>query len=166
MGLDIPDSDRFRRSARRLRSVLTGATLFLAIVLVGERLGYAGAYGRGGLQAGELAEQLLFSLPTLMSLAALWYLRGAAAGAAAGAPFGRVVVRAFRRVGAWLAAGAVTAILVVPLAARLLLGEPAPRQIDADISALVLGAIGFGMLFVGLLIERAAAAQRELEEFF
>lgn len=158
------DQMGFRRSATRLRRFLTFATCFLAIVLIAERLGYSGAYGPG-LDPRKLAAQLALSLPAIINLAALWFLRTAVAAAANGEPFGRVVVSAFRRVGALLAAGAFTAILVVPILARLI-GEPVERLIDADISTLVLGTLGLGLLFVGTLIDRAGTTQRELEEFF
>lgn len=158
-------TDPIRVSAARLRALLTAATLALVVILISERLGYAGAYAPGGLDAAQLPKQFLLSLPALMNLAALWCLRGAVAAAADGEPFGRVVVSAFRRVGALLAASAATALLIVPALARLL--GPAPeRLIEADISTLVLGAIGLAMMFVGKLIARAGAAQRELEAFF
>lgn len=159
------DGDSVRVSAVRLRMLLTGAAVGLLLILVAERLGYAGAYRRGGVDAAQLPAQLLLSLPALMNLAALWCLRTAAAAAAAGQPFGRVAVTAFRRVGALLAASAATALLVVPLLARAI-GQTPTRLIDADISTLVLGVIGLGMIFVGQLIARAAHAERELEAFF
>ena len=159
-----PDSDSVRKSAALLRRLLTAATFTLLFILVAERLGYAGAY-RGAFDAARLPEQLVLSLPALLNVAALWSLRGAVAAAAAGEPFGRMAASAFHRVGALLAASAVTALLVVPALARLL-GPAPPRLIDADISTLVLGAIGLAMMFVGKLIARAGAAQRELEAFF
>jgi Protein of unknown function (DUF2975) len=159
------DTDPVRRSAVTLRRLLTATTIVLLTILVLERLGYAGAYRRGGFDAAQLPAQLLLSLPALMNLAALWCLRGAVAAAAGGEPFGRMAAAAFRRVGALLAASAVTALLIVPALARPL-GLAPQRLIDADISTLVLGAIGLGMLFVGKLIARAGAAERELEAFF
>ena len=159
------DADPVRKSAARLRALLTGATLALLAILVAERLGYAGAYRPGGVDLAELPAQFVLSLPALMNLAALWSLRGAAAAAAGGQPFGRLAASAFRRVGALLAAGAATALLIVPALARLT-GQSSERLIDADISTLVLGAIGLGMLFVGKLVARAGAAERELEAFF
>ena len=159
------EADPVRKSAARLRTLLTAATLVLLAILVAERLGYAGAYRPGGLDAAQLRTQLVLSLPALMNLGALWSLRGAAGSAAEGQPFGRLVVLAFRRVGALLAASAVTALLVIPAVARFA-GHRAERMIDADISTLVLGTIGLGMLFVGKLVARAGAAERELEGFF
>ena len=158
------DRDSVRKSAALLRRLLTTATLALLSILVAERLGYIGAY-RGAFEAARLPAQLVLSLPALLNLAALWSLRAAAAAAADGEPFGRMAVSACRRVGALLAASAVTALLIVPALARLL-GDAPPRLIDADISTLVLGAIGLAMMFVGKLIARAGAAQRELEAFF
>src|SRR5215218_9377133 len=101
-----PDQSDFRRSATRLRRLLTLATWCLAFIIVAERLGYAGAYRPGQFDPRELAVQLALSLPAFMNLAALWFLRSAVASAAKGELFGKVVVLAFRRVGALLAAGA------------------------------------------------------------
>jgi hypothetical protein len=165
MALDQDDSAGFRRSAARLRRVLTVAACFVVVVLVAERLGYAGAYGPGPVDGRQLAVQAVLSLPAAMNLAGLWFLRVAVSAAADGEPFGRLMATAFRRVGALLAASSFTALFVVPSLARLM-GEPVLRLIDADISTLVLSLIGCGMLFVGILVDRAAAAQRELEEFF
>ena len=159
------DTDPVRRFAAQLRRLLTLVTLGLLAVLIAERLGYAGAYRAGGVDPAQLLPQLLLSLPALLNLAALWTLRAAASSAAEGEPFGRVAVAAFRRVGALLAVSAATALLVVPLLARLVGQEP-QRLIDADISTLVLGAIGLAMIFVGKLIARAGSAERELEAFF
>ena len=157
--------DPIRRSAARLRLLLTIASLALLLILVLERLGYAGAYRRGGLDLLQLPAQLVLSLPALMDLGALWCLRGAAASAADGHPFGRVTSTAFRRVGALLTASALTGLFLVPVLAPLFDGQP-ERLIDADISTVVLGVIGIGMIFVGSLIDRAGAAERELEAFF
>jgi hypothetical protein len=155
----------FRNSAARLRRILTFSTVFLALVLVAERLGYAGAYSAAGMDAHNLLVQLTLSLPAILNLAALWSLRTAVAATARGEVFGSVVVTAFRRVGSLLAASSFAVMLVMPLLARLM-GQTVQRLIDADISTLVLGTLGLGLLFVGSLIDRAGAAQRELEEFF
>lgn len=157
--------DPFRRSAMRLRMLVSAATLSLALVLIAERLGYAGAYRGQGVRDADIAVQLVLSLPSILNLAALWSLRVAVSGGVEGRPFASAVAAAFRRMGALLAASSAAAILLVPLLAREL-GARFPRLIDADISTLVLGTIGFAMLFVGLLIDRAAAAERELQEFF
>jgi len=155
----------FRDSAARLRRILTFATAFLALILLAERLGYAGTYSTAGMDAHTLLVQLTLSIPAILNLAALWSLRTAVAATARGEVFGMVVVAAFRRVGALLAASSFAVMLVMPLLARLM-GQTVQRLIDADISTLVLGTLGLGLLFVGSLIDRAAAAQRELEEFF
>ena len=64
-----------------------------------------------------------------------------------------------------LTASALTGLFMVPVLAPLFDGQP-ERLIDADISTVVLGVIGIGMIFVGSLIDRAGAAERELEAFF
>jgi hypothetical protein len=163
-----PESDLVRAAAR-LRRLLTLFVLFLFLVLIAERAGYAGAYraadrGPAGLLGG-IAVQAILAAPAILYLAGLWQLRRAAAAVAAGGPFHRSVVRAIRRVGAWLVAGAAVSLAAMPLLHRLL-GQPYPRLIDFDIATLILGGIGFGLVFLARLVDRAGAVQAELDEIF
>ena len=164
----MPDStDPLRLSAIRMRQFITGLILFLAIVLVAERAGYAGAWGGPADAdfAGSLLVQLVLAVPALLYLAALWQLRRAVAAVAAGEPFGAAVVRALRRLGLLLMLGALAGLLVLPSAHRLL-GQPYPRLLDFDLANLIIAGIGLGLAFLAGLVARAGAVQRELDEIF
>jgi hypothetical protein len=163
------DTDRLRRSATRLRGLLTGLILFLALVLVAERAGYAGAWGAerpaGTGLAPSLLIQLALAVPALLYLAALWQLRRAVAAVAEGAPFSAAVVRALRRLGLLLAFGALAGLLAMP-AVHKLLGLPYPRLLDHDLATLIIAGIGLGLAFLARLVERAGTVQHELDEIF
>lgn len=158
----VPDG-----GAARLRALLTALFAGVAVLLVTERLGYAGLYrGASGAEvAGALPRQLLYAAPAILLLGALWQLRQAVASVAEGALFGGVLVGALKRVGALLIAGGLTTMLAMPAAHRLL-GDPYPRLIEFDVATLILAAIGAALIFLARLFERAGAAQRELDEFF
>lgn len=157
------------RTATRLRRLLTLFVLFLGLVLVAERAGYAGAYRPTdqGLAAllRALAEQAVLAGPAILYLAGLWQLRQAAAAVAAGGPFHESVVHAIRRVGACLMAGTAISLVVMPLLHRLF-GQPYPRLIEFDIVTLIVGGIGLGLAFLARLVDRAGAVQAELDEIF
>lgn len=157
--------DPLRRQASLLAFALTVTTVSLLSILVLERLAYAGAFRSSSVTARVVAAQLALSAPSLINLAAVWQLRRAVNEIARGELFGLTVVRAFKRVGLLLAVGAACSILLMPAFARAL-GYATQRLIDADLSTLILGALGLALMFVGGLVERAASTKRELEEFF
>lgn len=161
------DSSKLARAAARLRVILSGLVLFLALALLAERLGYAGAY-RGTQPYRDLLaalpRQCVFAAPAAAYLAALWQLRQVTAMVARGAAFGVAIVRALRRVGLWLIGGAALS-LAMPLLHRLL-GEVYQRLIDFDVATLTIGGIGLGLVFLARLVDRAGAVQSELDEIF
>jgi hypothetical protein len=152
--------DRF---ARRLARFLTAIFWGVAALLLLERLGYTGLY-RGTADPAQIALQLLLSLPAALNLASLWMLRRAVASMAGGDFFGPNAISALKAAGILLIAGSVAALLL-PLLSRAL-GQADLRLINADVATLILAAIGVGQLFIGAVMERAAAAERELREFF
>jgi hypothetical protein len=156
----------------RVRRVLLALSLLLGgltVVLIAERLGYAGLYRPGGLAdpdvARRLAVQLVLSLPSFVYLASLWELRRAVRAVASETPFAAAVGRGLRRVGYCLIGGAALTLGGLPTASRLL-GQPYPRLIDFDVTTLVVGGIGLGFILVARLVEQARAAQAELNEMF
>lgn len=157
--------DLISQAAVRLRKALTAGTAMIVLLLVLERLGYAGAYGTNGLDLREAGVQLALSFPAIIYIVALWQLRQAAAEVGRGNLLGGVVVRAIKRVGGLLAGGAAVSLLGTPLFSRLA-GEPVQRLINADVTTLVLAGIGIGLVFLASLIDHASAAAGELEEFF
>jgi hypothetical protein len=165
----MPDasSRTLTASATRLRRLLTAFVAATAVLLVLERLGYAGAYRGGSLSgvAARAGEQFVYALPGFLYLLALWQLRQAVAAVAEGALFGPAVVAAVKRVGALIIAGAAASILLMPALHRLF-GDAYPRLIDYDVATLILAAIGAALTFIARLIERAAAVQSELDQIF
>jgi hypothetical protein len=153
-----------KAAATRLRTLLTCLLIFLAAVLVLERFGYAGAY-LGGVRPAELARQLLFAIPAIVYLLALWQLRDVAGEIGNGALFGAAAARGLRRVGFCLVGGAALT-LAMPWLHLLAGGEAYPRLIDFDVATLVIGGIGLGLAFLARLVDRAGAMQSELDEMF
>lgn len=151
--------------AKRLRTLLSVAFWTVAVLLLAERLGYAGVYRGQGIDPGRIGVQIVLSLPALFYLAALWMLRSAVAEAARGELFGRAVVFGLKAAGGLLIAGSLASLFVMPLLSRLF-GEPVQRLINADVATLILAAIGLAQMFIGALIGRAAQAERELADFF
>lgn len=159
------DMSDLQRAGRFCRRWLTAILLVAGVILLVERLGYAGAWSAPGLDPGTVPAQLLLSLSSLLYLGALWRLRGAAAQVERGNAFGREAVAAMRSVGLLLVAGALTS-LIVPLLLSRLGDQPPLRLIDADIASLAIAAVGIGQFLIGGLLGRAAAAERELADFF
>lgn len=157
--------DELVTAAQRLQRWSTLLVVATAAVLIAERAGYARVYEPGGGTAAAIASQLLFALPALAYLAAIWEVRRAAATVADGAPFATAVASALRRVGRWLIAGSGLAIFAMP-AAHGWLGVPYPRLIELDTATVVLAALGLAAGFVARLVERAASVQRELDAIF
>ena len=169
MAVNSRNPDRLTQFAFRLRRFLTALVLVLATVIIAERATYAGVFGTAPALAGSgnaaVAIQILLSTPAMLYLAALWYLRQAAAAAASGGPFGTSVVKSLKRVGFCLVGGSVLALFAVPLIFSLG-SEQHIRLIDHDVATLIIAAIGLALVFIGQLIDRAAKVEAELEQMF
>lgn len=165
MVLDMADSfpDGLARAAERACRWLTIAVITLTLVLIVERLGYARVYD-GNATAAGLAVQLVFALPAIIQLAALWQLRSAAAAVAAGLPFGSAVVGGLTRTGACLIVASIASFAMPP--AHYLLDAAYPRSIDLDVAVAIMAAIGGGLIFLARLVRRAAAVETELDAIF
>lgn len=169
MHSDIDEPAGLEVGAARLRRILTGLVVFLALVLAAERAGYAGLFGSRGTAQGSLPAALLLqvvlAIPAVLYLGALWALRQAAAAVASGGAFGEAVVRPLRRVGYCLIAGSALALLVMPWLNRLLVPGH-PRLIDYDVATLIIAGIGLGLIFLSRLVRQAGAIQAELDQMF
>jgi hypothetical protein len=161
---NVPPASALRAAALRLSMYLSFLQIGLALLLVTERLGYAGAYG-AGLQPVELARQLLFASPAIAYLVALWRLSEALGKIGKGTPFNAAAARALRRVGLSLVGGAILTLLM-PWVHLLAGGASYPRLIDFDVATLVIGAIGLALIFLARLVEHAGVVQAELDEMF
>lgn len=151
--------------AAKMRLMLSLLFWAVAVLLLLERLAYAGLFRGAATDAGAIATQFVFAAPGILYLSALWQLRLAVSPVAQGALFATAAVAALRRVGALLVAGALVTIFLMPTLHRLL-GDPYPRLIDFDVATLILAAIGAALALVARLLERAGIVERELGEIF
>jgi Protein of unknown function (DUF2975) len=151
------------RNAVRLRSLMTALVVSLALILLFERLGYVGAYD-GPIRMDRALQQLVFSLPSLLYLSALWHFRTAIKAIGDGKAFSAVLAKMLRRASLLLIGGALTTLLL-PLA-HAAFRQSYPRVIEFDVATLIVTGIGLAMLAVGNLLDRARELQAELDSFF
>ena len=102
-------------------------------------------------------------LPLALYLYALWSLRGAMAAVGRSSAEEEVVARRVAHVGLALFFGGLAQVFAVPILLHFLIGNRV--LIFYDMAAITLGAVGFGLLLVALLLEQALRARRELGEF-
>ena len=102
-------------------------------------------------------------LPLALYLFALWSLRRAMAAIGRSSAEEEVVARRVGDVGLALFLGGLAQVFVVPILLHFVIGNRV--LVFYDMAAITLGAIGFGLLLVALLLEQALRARRELSEF-
>lgn len=162
------------RGAARLRGWCTALCLFLLTAIVLEivvRGGGSAAPGwQGGGAVGEdlqkrLGLDLLFAVPALLQLAALWSVRQSLSGVAAGALFTPTLGRMLHQVGLLLSLAALCTLVLAPWL-HALAAERFPRLIEFDVANLVMGALGLTFMFLARLFARAVDLQRELDAIF
>ena len=106
---------------------------------------------------------LVRRLPLALYLFALWSLRRAMVAIGSSAAEEEIVARRLGDVGLALFLGGLVQVFAVPILLHFLVGNRV--LIFYDMAAITLGAIGFGLLLVALLLEQALRARRELSEF-
>jgi hypothetical protein len=137
--------------------------VLLSLILLLERLGYAGAFD-GSIRLDRALQQLVFSLPSVLYLMALWNFRMAVKAVGDGQAFSAALATMLRRASLLLIGGAL-ATLALPLAYAAF-QQSYPRLIEFDVATLIIAGIGVAMLAVGHLLERARELQAELDSFF
>lgn len=164
-----------QRGAARLRSWCTALCLFLLAVIVLEIAARAGSFTSemvpGARDFGEavgyhrLGLDILFAIPALLQLCALWCVRQSLSDVASGALFTPTLSRMLRQVGLLLFLAALCTLVLAPWLHGL---APAdfPRQVEFDVANLVLGTLGLTLIFLARLFERAVDLQRELDDIF
>lgn len=153
-----------RDQARRLRGWCTALSALLLVILVLEIASRAGSFDDPA-HYHRLGLDLLFAVPTLLQLAALWHIRQGLSEVAAGALFTSALSRMLRQVGLLLLLASLCRLVIAPLLHRLA-EEHYPRLIEFDVANLVIGALGLTLIFLGRLFERAVDLKRELDEIF
>jgi hypothetical protein len=156
--------EALRSGARRLRWWTTLLILFVAAVMVLEIAARAGAFGAAD-PPYRLGLDLLFAIPILIYLGALWRVRRAFSAIAEGALFTPEVATAMRHVGLLLTAGAGAAFVINPYLHRLA-ADDYPRLVEFDVATLVIGAVGIALTFIARLFDQAVRLQREMDEIF
>lgn len=158
-----------QQSSAKLRRILSGLLVALALLVVLERFGaMALEFVLDGLDASSLQRFTLACVSTLpegLYLAGLWWIRQALAEFAAGKPYSSTTERMIDRVGTMLAAGALVSVLLVPGISRAL-GSGPGYLIAHDVAAVVLGATGLALKVIARVLRRAADIQAELDEIF
>lgn len=110
-------------------------------------------------------EYLIYRLPALLYVAALWSVRAAFRSLAKGLFFEQVIPQMLARVGWFVSTGATAAVFGSPLLLRMVPGSSHSALANFDLSAITLGLIGFMLVILARLFTRAATIQAELDEF-
>lgn len=153
-----------RDGAARLRRWCTGLGLVLLAIIVFEIASRAAAFVAAD-RYYLLGLDLLFAVPALLQLAAVWSIRQGLSDVAGGALFTTTLSRMLRQVGILLFLSASCTLVLAPVLHRLA-AATYPRLIEFDVANLVLGALGLTLSFLARLFEHAVAMQRELDEIF
>ena len=148
--------DELRERSRWLSWAISGLAVLLLIVPVT----VAGAVLSGRLQYAEL---LVRQLPAVFYVWALWSVRGALSGYAAGGSLAARAGKSIQVVGISLFLGGLSNVFAVPLILRSMRG--AGSYAHFDMAAMTLGAVGLSLAIIGRLLADAEAVRRELEEF-
>lgn len=144
------------RQSRVLRDLVTGVFAILACTFV-MIVWFA-------LQRGQPVAQwlLIHEIPTVFYLTAIWMVRRALAALAKGALFDAVVSKLLARVGWALAGGGLSTVFVTPNLMRFFANRGSFATFD--VGAITLGVVGFALILVARLLERASEMRAELDE--
>jgi len=152
--------NEIQRHSRSLGMLSTVVFFLMLLALCVE----AGALLRGGALSDAAMSGLIFRLPLLFYLLAIWKMRQAYAALAKGAMFGDVVPPLLTWIGLALSAGALMTVVGVPLLDHLTIGIGG--LVNYDPAAIVLGIVGLMLAILARLLTQAANMRAELEEFF
>ncbi len=158
-------ADRFRAQCRWLRHATVLVLVMLALVYLLGAAGLPWVTSRppGSDVTTERLLRLVIALPAIGYLWALWAVQDALARLAAGALFHATVVRALRRIGAGVLAGALLSVVGVTNLGRWISGGEG-SYLYFDLSGIVLGVVGAAMILLARVVEQAGRLQAELDE--
>ncbi len=105
---------------------------------------------------------LLYRLPMLFYLWAIWAVGRACAAIGRGEYFAEVVPRLLNRVGLALFFGAIANVFVAPVLMKLLTGRGGYAAYD--VAAITLGVVGLALVVIAPLLRHAAEMRAELDE--
>lgn len=159
------DLTRFRRRCAQFRwlavfMVASVGALLALIHLVFPLL--AVAWGRGALDGRWLA-QLIWALPTVFYLFAVWSIGAAMGQLARGRLIQPTLSSALRRVGLALGFGGLLSVFGITNLSRLVEGGPGGWAFF-DVAGMTLGMIGGALFLLGGVMDQAGKVQAELDE--
>jgi hypothetical protein len=146
-----------RQMRARARLFGRGIVIILILLLFALTVEVAAVVRHGG---SPLA--MIYRLPMLFYLAAIWMVRDAALTIARGGMFDAVVPRLLSRVGVALALGATINVFVGPWI-RLIARGRGPYAYY-DVAAITLGVVGLALILLARLLAEAVAMRAELDE--
>ena len=159
------DLARFRRRCAQFRllavfMVVSVGALLALIHLVFPVL--ASAWGRGALDARWLA-QLVWALPTVFYLFAVWSIGVAMGQLARGRLIQPTLAHALRRVGLALGCGGLLSVFGITNISRLIEGGSGGWAFF-DVAGMTLGMIGGALFLLCGVMDQAGKVQAELDE--
>lgn len=157
------------RQCRRIRSAATLVLFCLAVLVLLERFGWipvAVAKGEASrLIARRAGLSLSVALPEAFYLCALWWIRSAFSGLAAGEFFAAALTRMLRRVGGCVVAGAIANVAILPSLERLFGADPG-YWIALDAAGVTLAVIGALLIVLAGVLDQAQELKTELDGIF
>jgi len=149
--------ETLRARSRLLRNLVTLVFVILLLTLAMEvSVVVSGRYPSASL--------LLYRLPMLFYLWAIWCARRAIASIGAGESFGPAVPCLLTQVGLALFLGGIVNVFVAPLLTWLILGRGGLAHYD--VAAITVGVVGLTLVLIAQLLDQAALMRRELDEMF
>lgn len=149
--------ETLRARSRLLRNLVTLVFVILLLTLAMEvSVVVSGRYPSASL--------LLYRLPMLFYLWAIWCARRAIASIGAAESFGPAVPRLLTQVGLALFLGGIVNVFVAPLLTWLILGRGGLAHYD--VAAITVGVVGLTLVLIAQLLDQAALMRRELDEMF
>jgi hypothetical protein len=149
--------DTLKARSRLLRNLVTMVFVILALTLAME----VSVVASGRYPSANL---LIYRLPMLFYLWAIWCARRAIASIGAGESFGPAVPRLLTQIGLALFLGGIVNVFVAPILSLLVFGRGALAHYD--VAAITVGVVGLTLILVAQLLGQAAAMRRELDEMF
>ena len=149
--------DQLRARSRLLSRLVTMVLVVLLLTLAMEITVVAtGAYPHAFL--------LIYRLPMLFYLWAIWAVQRAIASIGRGELFGLIVPRLLTQIGLALFLGGIVNVFVAPLLLKLAFGRGGYAAYD--VAAITLGVVGLALIVVAQLLRQAASMRAELDEMF
>lgn len=158
------DIDRFRRRCVQFRWLAVFMVISVgALLALGFVIAPAVHWARGTLDDQALGAALLYGLPGLCYLYAVWSIGAAMGQLSRGRLIQPTLATTLRKVGIALGVGGVVSVFVVLNLLRVI-GAGNGGYLNFDVAGMTLGMIGGALFLLGGVIEQAGRVQAELDE--